>query len=423
MSRAIDPRHPAGRNTDGRTTGSRARRRGLAAAAGLLAVVATAAFASAPASAMPASAAPTSATPTATPTPYLPKPTGSQPVGTTKLHLKDTSRPDPWMPTVKFRELMVSLWYPAKKPGRHRAPYMTPKESELLLKDGKITSVPADVLSRTRTNAFTDARPAGRKRGLPLVVLSPGHSKPRAELTSLAEDLASRGYVVAAVDHTYENVATTFPDGRVTTCVTCEVDKTPAWWERLTHSRAADVSFVLDRLTGSRPAWKGARLIDPSRIAMAGHSVGGASAIPAMVKDSRIRAGVDVDGTTDGPVPDSGLSRPFLFLGRQSTYTPGSGEAAATWERDWKRLTGWKRWLVVTGAQHVSFNDLGLLTDQLGIDVGADIAGMRAMEITRGYVAAFLDRHLRGRPQPLLDAPSARYPEVLHCTVETKSCR
>ncbi|MGW7483866.1 alpha/beta hydrolase family protein [Nonomuraea muscovyensis] len=417
MSHVIDQRHPAGRHGVGRTTGSRIRQRGLAAAAGLLTVVAAAALASAPASASAAAAA------AATPTPYLPKPTGAQPVGTTSLYLKDTSRPDPWVPTVKFRELMVSLWYPAKAPGRHRARYMTPKESELLLKDGKITSLPADVLSRTRTNAFTDARPAGRKHALPLVVLSPGHSKPRAELTSLAEDLASRGYVVAAVDHTYENVATTFPDGRVTTCVTCEIDKNPAWWEQLGRSRALDVSFVLDQLTGSRPKWKGARLIDPSRIAMAGHSVGGASAIPAMLKDSRIRAGVDVDGTTDAPIPGSGLSRPFLFLGRQSAYTPGSGEAAATWERDWKQLTGWKRWLLVTGAEHMSFTDLGLLTDQLGIDDGADIAGARAMEITRRYVAAFLDQHLRGKPQPLLDEPSARYPEVLHCTVETKTCR
>lgn len=419
MSHAIDPRHPAGRHDGGRSAKSRIRRRGLAVAAGLLAVVTAAALAAAPVSA----STPVSTPVTATPTPYLPKPTGAQPVGTTSLYLKDTSRPDPWVPTVKFRELMVSLWYPARAPGRHRAPYMTPKESELLLKDGKITSLPADVLSRTRTNAFTDARPAGRRRGLPLVVLSPGHSKPRTELTSLAEDLASHGYVVAAVDHTYENVATTFPDGRVTTCVTCEIDKNPAWWEKLGHSRAADVSFVLDQLTGSRPKWKGARLIDPSRIAMAGHSVGGASAIPAMLRDSRIRAGVDVDGTTDAPIPGSGLSRPFLFLGRQSAYTPGSGEAAATWERDWKQLTGWKRWLLVTGAVHLSFTDLGLLTDQLGIDDGADIAGARAMEITRRYVAAFLDLHLRDRRQPLLDGPSARYPEVTHCTVETKICR
>ncbi|MEV4571247.1 alpha/beta hydrolase [Nonomuraea sp. NPDC049419] len=385
-------------------------KRAMAVAASLLALATPAVTAT------PASAA-------ALPVPALPEPTGSSPVGVTSLHLKDTSRADPWVPSVTFRELMVSVWYPARSPGRKRAQYMTPKESELLLKDGKITTVPADILSRTRTNAFTDAEPAGRRRGLPLVVLSPGHGKPRSELTGLAEELASRGYVVAAIDHTYESVATTFPDGRVTECVTCEIDKNPDWWVGLVKSRARDVSFVLDRLTGPRPAWQGSRLIDPSKIAMAGHSVGGASTIPTLLSDSRVRAGIDIDGTTDMAIPDSGLKRPFLFLGKPATYTPGQGEAAATWERDWKRLTGWKRWLLLTGAEHLSFTDLGLLVDQLGIDAGADIAGARAMTITRSYVTAFLDQHLRKKHRPQLDKPSPRYPEIKHCSPESKTCR
>lgn len=407
-------------------------------ASGLLASVATTSAASAQsgpaatssaasaqsgAAASASAPAPAGLSVTSSSTPYLPKPTGSHPVGTTSLYLKDTSRPDPWVPSVEFRELMVSLWYPAKSPGRKRAPYMTAKESELLLKSGEITSVPADTLSKTRTNAFTDADPAGRKHGLPLVVLSPGHTKPRTELTALAEDLASRGYVVAAIDHTYENVATTFPDGRVTTCVTCEIEKNPAWWEKLAKSRAADVSFVLDQLTGSHAKWKGARLVDTSRIAMAGHSAGGASTIAAMLKDSRIRAGIDIDGTTEVRIPDGGLARPFLFLGKPATYTPGEGDAAATWERDWKQLNGWKRWLLVTGAEHTSFTDLGVLADQVGIDLGADIPGVRAMDITRRYVAAFFDLHLRKKSQPLLDQPSTRYPEVKHCSPETRTCR
>ena len=158
------------------------------------------------------------------------------------------------------------------------------------------------------------------------MVLSPGHSKPRSELTGLAEELASRGYAVAAIDHTYENVATTFPDGRVTTCVTCEITKEKGWWAKLEKSRAADVSFVLDQLTGAHPKWKGAGLIDTSKIAMAGQSAGGASTVTAMLEDSRLRAGIDMDGTVESTVPASGLSRPFLFLGKPATYTPGKSE-------------------------------------------------------------------------------------------------
>ncbi|MDX3521508.1 hypothetical protein [Streptomyces scabiei] len=88
---------------------------------------------------------------------------------------------------------------------------------------------------------------------------------------------------MAGVDHTYENVATTFPDGRVATCAACEADHDQAFWEKLVKGRAADVSFVLDQPTGPRPKWEGARLIDPHRIAMAGHSVGGAGTTAAML--------------------------------------------------------------------------------------------------------------------------------------------
>jgi pimeloyl-ACP methyl ester carboxylesterase len=143
---------------------------------------------------------------------------------------------------------------------------------------------------------------------------------------------------------------------------------------------------VLDELTGASPAWPGAGPIDPSRIAMAGHSMGGAAAIAAMLADSRIRAGIDLDGATHAQIPDDGLSRPFLFLGKQSSYTPGTQEkksAVFTWERDWKPLTGWKRWLVVAGAIHASFTDLALLADQVGIDTDAGLPGSRSLDITR----------------------------------------
>jgi dienelactone hydrolase len=361
-------------------------------------------------------------------TPYLPEPTGPYPVGTASVWLTDTSRPDPWVSGVNARELMVSLWYPAVSSDGQRARYMTPAESELQLTSRGITGIPPDTLSTTRTNAVSDARPAGHQHSLPLVVLSPGFTNSRSTLTALAEDLASHGYVVAGIDHTYESYATAFPDGRVTTCLAREAPRRDGK-EGVAASRAADVRFVLDELTGAHLAWPGAGLIDPSAMAMAGHSAGGAAAIAAMLADSRIRAGIDMDGSTAAPIPGEGLARPFLFLGKQSNYTPGSGGAVTTlrdwkllrgavvtWERDWELLTGWKRWLVVAGAVHASFTDLALLADQAGIDTAAGLSGARSLDITRAYVRAFFDQHLRGRPQALLDQPSARYPEVTFCS-------
>lgn len=374
----------------------------LAAAVGLVVVAVPACSAPAP----PRSDAP-SPTPAAPAT--LPTPTGAHPVGTTALHLTDASRPDPWNPDAEARELKVTLWYPTRQRDGQRAPYMTPEESELTLKGSGIAGVPPDTLSKTRTNAVKDAKPAGRK--LPLVVLSPGFTKQVSTLTSLAEDLASRGYVVAGIDHTYENYATTFPYGRVAECLACDSETDPGFGTRVVQGRAADVSFVLDQLPSK---WDGSDLINLSRIAMVGPSIGGATAMAAMLKDSRVRAGINMDGTMYARIPKSGFARPFLLMGTKE-HTPGS-RRDNSWDRDWKLLTGWKRWLVLSGTEHQSFTDSPLLAGALRIEPTYGVLpAARSAELTRTYVAAFLDHHLQGKRQPLLDKPSPRHREVKFC--------
>ncbi|WP_109528034.1 alpha/beta hydrolase family protein [Nocardia aurea] len=374
----------------------------LAVAAGLVVLAASACSAPAP----PRSATSPSATPTGPA--VLPAPTGDHPVGTTILHVNDTSRPDPWNLDVDTRELKVTLWYPTEQGDGERAPYMTPKESELFLKGSEIAGVPYDTLSKTRTNAIKDAEPTGEK--LPLVVLSPGFTKPMSSLTALAEDLASRGYVVAGIDHTYESYVTTLSDGRVADCIACDSDTDPGFGTRVVQGRAADVSFVLDQLPAR---WEGSGLIDRSRIAMVGQSMGGASAMAAMLEDSRVRAGIDMDGSTYARIPKSGFSRPFMFVGSEQ-HVPGGGDAS--WDRDWKLLTGWRRWIAVTDTDHQAFTDIPLVGPSLGIEpVHGVLPAERGAEIARTYVAAFLDRHLKSQRQPILDKPSSRYPEAKLC--------
>jgi hypothetical protein len=157
------------------------------------------------------------------------------------------------------------------------------------------------------------------------------------------------------------------------------------------------VSFVVDELSRTP-------LVDPSRIGMAGMSLGGASVGETMLADSRVRAGINLDGTMFKPLPESGLSRPVMF------FTENAVDPSL--DRDWQRLTGWRRWLEVDGAVHQSFADYDMLAQQIGVDLGSGLAGTRSVEITRRYVQAFFDRHLNGEPQPLLDSPSRCYPEV-----------
>ena len=340
----------------------------------------------------------------------LPAPTGPHHVGATVLDLTDTSRADPWVPTDPARELMVTMWYPTNVNHGTTIQYEAPAESEGYIAGKHLEDYASpDSLSEVATHASLNAPPAGRPHSLPLIVLSPGYTSQRSSLTSLAEDLASHGYAVAAIDHTYETYAIQFSDGRIATCATCAIDDEDTFFPKLLQVRAADVSFVLNELTGAHPAWSGSRLIDATRIGMAGHSAGGAAALSTMLADPRIDAGIDMDGTTYDQLPDSGLSRPFMFLGTQAEHSPGQD---STWDHDFSRLTGWRRWLTVAGTAHNSFADYGAFADEIGLDLGATVTGLRSIEITRRYTRAMFDRHLRHVPQPLLNSASSCYPEV-----------
>ncbi|GGX97257.1 alpha/beta hydrolase family protein [Streptomyces hiroshimensis] len=329
--------------------------------------------------------------------PQVPAPTGKQPVGTRTLHLVDTSRPDPWKPAAGKRQLMVSLWYPARHQGDRNAPFVSKELSKQVI--GK------EDLAGIRTNSTLGAAPARKPR--PLVVLSPGFGMSRLTLTALGEDLASRGYAVAAVDHTYE-APVEFPGGRIETCEICAKPDMAA----VVRNRAKDFSFLLDRLTapGSPLA------VDRDRIAVVGHSVGGASAVEALRGDKRVDAAVNLDGDFPVDPPAGAVNKPVLLFGAQRA---GHME---NWNKNWQLLTGWKRWLDVPEGGHMTFTDVPwiadrfALRDQLPPDqvAGAygSLHGTRSTALTRAYVNAFVDRHLRGVPSPLLDRPSAAYPEV-----------
>ncbi|MBM2620443.1 alpha/beta hydrolase [Actinoplanes sp. LDG1-06] len=320
----------------------------------------------------------------------LPAPTGPYAVGMVNRHLVDRSRADPWVPE-RRRELMVSIWYPAVRGDGPASQYVTPAESALILERQNVTGVPPAILSTTVTHSRPGAVPLPQQNRRPLVVLSPGFTLPRSSLTGLAEDLASRGYVVAGIDHTYESAAVTFPDGRIAECLMCGRADGP----KITSSRVRDVRFVLDALRGG---------YDPKRIAVVGHSLGGSAASAAMVADRRIDVGVNLDGTIQIPLPARGLDRPFVLIGNEEHGVPGDD---TTWTGAWPRLTGWKRWLSVTGTTHLSFTDFAPLGDQAGLPI-QPLDGARSMQITRTYVAATLDKHLRAAPGPL-----PRCPEVV----------
>ncbi|MFB6892371.1 alpha/beta hydrolase family protein [Kitasatospora sp. NPDC056327] len=338
----------------------------------------------------------------------VPAPTVHRPVGTSSAHLVDPSRTEPWRPDgTAARELMVTFWYPAVRAHGPRPPYLSPELSEIFYR----TTEPSTV----RVNAVTGARPAPGRH--PLVLLSPGYGMSRTSLTALGEELAARGYAVAAVDHTHETWVQ-FPDGRVEGCLSCGHENEPDFGERSSRIRAADLRFVLDRITAPGGGPVRGLTVDASRVAAAGHSLGGAGSLEAMRQDPRIKAAANLDGTVFIPPGDAG-GRPVLLF---SAALGGSEAATRNWEDTWSPLTGPRYWVDLPAAGHLSFSDSHWVVDDLGLrdrytpqellEAFGTAAGDRALAATRAYLGAFLDRHLRGRAAPLLDRPSPAFPEV-----------
>jgi dienelactone hydrolase len=305
----------------------------------------------------------------------LPEPGGDYRTGTTRLHLVDQTRPDPWDPDV-HRELVVAIWYPTDADGPS-ALYMTEAEAVLFVEDEP--SVDPSLPAGVATHSVIDAMPHPDAGALPLVLLSPGLGMPIATLTGLAEELASRGHAVAVLGHAHE-APVSLPD-RTTECIVCERPN----GEALARSRADDLSFVLDALTGEGSAWEHANRIDGDRVAVGGHSIGGAAAVLALVNDPRFDAGFNLDGTffaLDGRE----IERPILLLG---SPTPDP-----TWTAAWESATGPKEWITVEGAEHNSFTDVAVLLDQLGMPL-QELDGERCDAMTRDHVVAFVTQALR----------------------------
>ncbi|MFJ9110029.1 alpha/beta hydrolase family protein [Streptomyces sp. NPDC102283] len=344
----------------------------------------------------------------------LPRPTGRHSVSTRSLPLTDLGRTDPFDSRPGPRRLMVQLWCPAgsRAPSPHRrnpvAPYTDPGTAAALEGDWGMRP---DVLKDVGTHARSGGRPTPGTRSA--VVLSHGRGASRILTSGLAEELASHGHLVAAVDHTYDAAAVRFPDGRL---VLGALPAEPEDWDaqdRLEVAvRAADLRCVADALCRrTRPLAGGA----VQRIGLLGHSLGGAAAAEAMRTDRRFVAGLDLDGGLFGTtVAVTGLDRPFLLL----TSSPDH----ETWARWRDHHRSWGRHLHLTGGGHLSATDVPALAAAAGLrerwpeplfsDYLGTIAPHRAATVTRACATAFFDRFLLGLHRPLLDAPTHRYPEL-----------
>ncbi|GAA2888338.1 carboxylic ester hydrolase [Streptosporangium fragile] len=353
------------------------------------------------------------------PRPVFPEPSGRYAVGTTVLQWTDPDRPETATSDPDDRRtVVVQLWYPARKSpaDAERAQYLgrTAQEAHVVSRGvAGYLGIPGFLLDdapRARTHSVFDAAVADGGGRFPLVLFSPGLGGVRTQNTAWAEELASRGYVVAALDHPYDSAVVTLADGRtVRTRIRATGD--PAEDERLaagwTAVRAGDLSFALTQLgrldRGEIPGSLTGRL-DTGRAAATGHSLGGAAALQAARQDPRFAAVINLDGFPRDPDPQP-FHQPALALtppvdpGENPDYIPRLTQVLTLSTAAGYRIT-------VPGAAHLTFTDAPLYLPPVPALVGSSgrTAGPR---LTAAASAAFLDATLRSKPGDLATLLSA----------------
>jgi dienelactone hydrolase len=115
------------------------------------------------------------------------------------------------------------------------------------------------------------------------------------------------------VDHPYDALSVEFPDGKaIYSANLSAADPLPL------NTRVQDVIFALDQLNQNLmlipSSFTGT--LNVNKVAIVGHSFGGATAASAMLNETRFAGGLNFDGALWGPVLEQGLDRPFINFGK-----------------------------------------------------------------------------------------------------------
>lgn len=371
----------------------------------------------------------------------LPTPTGPYAVGYTEDHLTDSDRREWTTPDANdLREVEFSIWYPTEA-GTQGEPLALDRrlvKSTALNASDKIGTSRARGLLEISLNHFrlidTHAVRGGEvvqvPGGFPVIFYSPGSRAGRFDNTSLMVDLASRGYVVVAVDHPYtSNAPVTLANGRqvdrdTADTVEMSAEESLARMTRSVSTNSADLSFVLDHLTrlNADPGGPFHDRLDLDSVGALGFSFGGATAEQALADDSRFDAGVNMDGTHFGSVRDTGVPSPSLnilatgHIAEISKVHRGEQPRNAGYIQDARfqeqfhdRSTGPTWAATIESTNHVSHDLFSFVSPALT----GNTAQPQTEETIRALVADFFDHTLRGRESGLLGRDCA-VPRKVH---------
>lgn len=352
-------------------------------------------------------------------------PSGQYPVGTQIYDWTDKDRIETYGDQAgkTLRKIKVQAWYPsASTQGFQRLPWI-PEGRLVSRKLAEIFYFPPFMLDQSEevlSNSYLNAPILQGNNPYPVVVISHGWSGFRTLHTDLAELLASHGYIVLGIDHTFGAPVVIFNDGKK---ISIDGEALPHreasdfqdYAEKFVGTYAADIGFVLDVLTKPDKNSLDPRIrnhLDLNNIGLLGHSTGGGASVEVASTDSRVTAIIGLDPWVEAlpeKIIDSGIKSPYLFL-RSAEWKGQKND-----ENLYRLLEGNKQGHLyqITGTTHVDFTMIHMYSSITSlVRLTGSLERNRFENIQEDFVLSFFDKQLQGEEKKQVEDVDLKYQEV-----------
>ncbi len=358
-------------------------------------------------------------------------PSGSYEVGTQIYDWTDEDRLETYGDEAgrELRKIKIQVWYPASTvEGFTRLPWI-PEGRVVSRKLARIFYFPPFMLDQSEevlSNSYLDAPVLQEKHLYPVVVLSHGWSGFRTLHTDLGELLASHGYIVFGIDHTYGAPVVIFEDGKE---VNFDGEALPRrddpdflkFAEKFVSTYEKDISFVLDVI--SKPDENNMdealrQVLDRDRIGLLGHSTGGGAGIKVACMDSRVQGIIGLDPWVEAfpeSIVERGIKSPYLFLRSEEWKGQKNDENLMKILQNNDQGDLYQ----IMGTTHVDFTMIHMYSSITSVvRLTGSIERDRFEEIQEMFVLQFFNEHLKGEGKEGMDFVEKQYQEVYRVPID-----
>ncbi len=354
----------------------------------------------------------------------LPEPQGAFNVGTESRYVETTLDEVITKDPSDKRELMYKIWYPSNADisGLASDRYVDPAGRAGFATKYGLPATALNYLDRVNTHVYPGIPIADGS--FPVLIFSHGYGSKATGYYAMLTELASQGYIIINMNHTYESLGVTFPDGdqryfdydfqREISANAMEnitplraafkdglsyeerhpivSDAVRNFYESESMNRwAKDMIYTIDLLETWNDTGSLTGKMNLEQLGVFGHSNGGGSAGKVPLMDDRVKAAANIDGITWGNLIDTTYQIPFLYI-------------SADWPADHEDINShvyinkstnyfYETKLLKSG--HPNFMDIPFMIPVPALAGTGEIDPYLGIEVVNRLTTAFFDKHLK----------------------------